>query len=282
MKIAELLNPVDYFPNLPPAFDNSAFDDASTHDWAEEDYQAAITQGRRTFRAEKKRLVAWIQTIIPPPTGWVNPPSPFLVTSYPLVPNPSCDEPTVSVSETPTPPLALAAAATAPRTIPGYKPRYAHQDAPAVADVDLRTVKTMHPLPESTASILAGLYKYFDEHIPQLLSHAHDTPYTSCLVPVEMTLNKGTRVQCAGKVEAVVELEERMFDETGFAFVRAADHLSRRTYILAFVKDQVLLLDKKEEWARMKAAYDRVCQGTPLYGRALPMDPGAIATFTWR
>lgn len=53
----------------------------------------------------------------------------------------------------------------------------------------------------------------------------------------------------------MVQIEELMFREEGFAFVRAADHLVCRTYILGFAEDQVALPDKEQELKTMVEAY---------------------------
>jgi hypothetical protein len=77
-------------------------------------------------------------------------------------------------------------------------------------------------------------------------------------------LVKGSILQCMGAISGVVELEEWMFSDEEYVFVRAADHAARCTYTLGFAKDQVHLPTKMEELKRMEYAYQQK-QGTNWY-----------------
>ncbi|KAJ7219780.1 hypothetical protein C8J57DRAFT_1732013 [Mycena rebaudengoi] len=66
-------------------------------------------------------------------------------------------------------------------------------------------------------------------------------------------LLKGTRLQCDGLISGVVEIEDLIFTQGGFSFVRAVHHASRRTYTIGFAEDQVYLRTAPKE---LKCAED--------------------------
>lgn len=162
-----------------------------------------------------------------------------------------------------------AAAATAPPPRLELKPGYEHIANPtALRNALAVQIHYYQPLPTSLPAAPRTKALSFAQRCPpdplnvRITRFADEDRFTGD-PKYRKRLVKGAMLQCYGELLGVVELEERMFDKEGYTFVRAADHMRRRTYTLGFAEGQVQLPTPLEELLSMEAAYQRKQTGTP-------------------
>ncbi|KAJ7284796.1 hypothetical protein C8J57DRAFT_1497689 [Mycena rebaudengoi] len=249
----------DPFPYLRPPFDNSSFDSAVIPDPEEEEYQGKLDRYHRAYLGEHHELRRILNIILRPLLGQVSDHKEHLSSIEMQVPNNSRDEPPLYKALSGSAVPSALSVKNNSFALDVYKPGYAHMDAPIDPSItQLAKQDRQHQYGPPQLVYSTPFIQLPPNHLRSVdftVSRLPSGYYYTADLRFRDILCKGSRVLCAGKVHGMVQIEELMFQEEGFAFVRAADHLVCRTYILGFAEDQVALPDKEQELKTMVEAY---------------------------